>query len=106
MGITPLFGAFITGPFFAKLNIDSLFEYIEMRYETNVVRLIAMTFYLIRSYISCAIFILGPSTAMSLILDLETYESIAIIFTITTVSAVLRRSFGLIYSRHSSWSCS
>ncbi len=79
-----MFGAFITGPFFAKLKIDSLFEYIEMRYKTNAVRLVAMTFYLIKSYIGCAIYILGPSTVLNLILGLETYESIALIFTITT----------------------
>ena len=80
----PLIGAFVTGPFFAKLNIMSVFEYVEMRYETKKLRLIAMVFYVLRNFINSAIFILGPSSALSLLLNLNQNYSIALIFAIGT----------------------
>jgi sodium-coupled monocarboxylate transporter 8/12 len=82
--IAPLFGTFVIGPFYQKLKIDSVFQYIELRYKTNTVRLIAMTFFLIKSFITSAVYILGPSTALSLIIGLDTYASIGIICAIGT----------------------
>ena len=52
----PLLGAFITGPFFAKLKVLSIFEYFEMRFDSHSVKLIGMTCYLIRNSISCIVY--------------------------------------------------
>jgi Na+/proline symporter len=82
--IAPLFGTFVVGPFYQKLKIDSVFQYIELRYKTNTVRLVAMAFFLVKSFITSAVYILGPSTALSLIMGLNTYGSIAIIVVIGT----------------------
>lgn len=68
---SPVVGAFITGPFFAKLNILSIFEYFEMRYNSKYVRLVGMTFYLIRNAIACAIFIFGPATSLAILARLD-----------------------------------
>jgi Na+/proline symporter len=43
-----------------------------------------MVCYVIRSFITSAVYILGPSTALSLVLGLETYYSITVIFVIGT----------------------
>jgi Na+/proline symporter len=61
-----------------------MFEYIELRYDTNLVRLISMGCYVLRSFISSSVYILGPSTALSLILGVETYVSILICISIGT----------------------
>jgi hypothetical protein len=68
---SPVVGALITGPFFAKLNILSIFEYFEMRYDSKYVRLVGMTFYLIRNAIACAIFIFGPATSLAILARLD-----------------------------------
>jgi hypothetical protein len=54
--VCPLFGAFITGPFFAKLKVLSIFEYFEMRFDSHNVKLIGMGCYLVRNSISCIVF--------------------------------------------------
>ena len=82
--IPPTFAALVTGPFFAKLNILSVFEYIELRYESKSVRLFGMSCYVLRNFISSAVFTLGPSTALSLLMGLDQNYSIALIIAIGT----------------------
>ena len=83
--LAPITGAFITGPFFNRLKIVSIFEYFEMRYDgSKFMRLFAMTFFVIKSLITTAIYALGPSSALSLLLDWPPSLSIALICIIAT----------------------
>lgn len=83
--MAPITGAFITGPFFHRLNVVSIFEYLEMRYDgSKFMRLFGMTFFLIKNLISAAIYALGPSTALSLLLGWQPSISIALICLIAT----------------------
>lgn len=84
-GIAPIFSALVFAPFFDKLGILSMFEYIEMRYNSRKVRLMAMGFYVVRNLISSAIYVLGPSSALSLLLKLDTTTSIVIVCSIGTL---------------------
>lgn len=63
--IAPIIGAFATGPMFARLKLLSVFEYLKLRYDSNLVRLFGMFCYLIKTFISTSIFIYGPSTTLS-----------------------------------------
>jgi Na+/proline symporter len=82
--VPPSLAAFVTGPFFASLNIISVFEYIELRYQAKWVRMMSMSCYVVRNFISSAVFTLGPSTALSLLMDLDQNVSIALIIAIGT----------------------
>ncbi len=75
---TPLLSAFITGPFFASLNIVSVFEYIEKRYDDRKVKLVADMCYVLRTIIPSAIVIFGHSAALALILNLNQNVTIVI----------------------------
>ncbi len=81
---SPIFAAFVIQPYFANLKISSIFEYIEMRYEVKSMRLMMMSCYVLRNFISSAMYVLGPSTALSLILNLDQNISIGLICVIGT----------------------
>jgi Na+(H+)/acetate symporter ActP len=51
--LSPIIGAFVTVPFFAKFKVLSIFEYFEMRFGSRSVRLVGTVCYLLRSSISC-----------------------------------------------------
>lgn len=82
--LSPLTGALITGPFFAKLKILSIFEYFELRFNSKNVRLIGMACYVTRNFISDAIFMYGPATSLSVITNLNEKVCIALIGSIGT----------------------
>lgn len=75
--IPPLLGAYITGPFFAKLEIRSLFEYLEMRFSSKIVRKLGAFCYVVRNFMSCAIFMYGAATAFSHLSNVN--ETIAVL---------------------------
>ena len=78
MIITPIIGAYVTGPLFSKIDALSIFEYLEVRFESKKARQIGMAFYVIRNAISSAIFMYGPATSLSYLTNLD--EKIAISF--------------------------
>jgi Na+/proline symporter len=80
----PLIGAFLTGPFFDSLKVVSIFEYLKMRYNSELARLLGVSLYLIRTFIAMGIVIYGPATALSSLTDLSTEISILIIGVIAT----------------------
>jgi sodium-coupled monocarboxylate transporter 8/12 len=82
--IPPLIGAYVTLPFLANLKILSVFEYIQLRYKSNSVRSVGMICYSLKNLSACALFILGPSTALSLLVNMDQNVSIAIICVIGT----------------------
>jgi Na+/proline symporter len=82
--VPPIIGAYITLPFLAKLNILRVFEYIQLRYQSNSARSVGMVCYALKNLSACALFILGPSTALSLLVNMNQNISIAIICVIGT----------------------
>jgi Na+/proline symporter len=48
----PILGAFVFGPFFAKIKTQTVFEYIFMRYKSKPLKLLANTVYVLRTFMS------------------------------------------------------
>ena len=84
MMITPVIGAYTSGPFFARLKVSSVFEYLKLRYNSEYVRLIAVFCYLVRNFISSSLFIYGPATTLTLLTSLSEFNAIIIIGAIGT----------------------
>ena len=84
MILTPLIGAYATGPMFAKLKVLSVFDYLKQRYDSEIVRLIAVFCYLVRNLIAAAIFIYGPATSLYLLASINANTAITIIGVIGT----------------------
>jgi hypothetical protein len=84
MTLSPLFGAYVTGPFFARHKIISIYEYLQMRYDSLFVRMVGTTLFVIKAIISTAIFIYGPATSLSVFSVFDDKYSIAIIGLIAT----------------------
>jgi Na+/proline symporter len=82
--VTPLIGAYITGPFFQRLNAKSAFEYLELRFDSTTVRKFGMACYVLRNFIACSIFIYGPATSLSFFTNLNEKIAIAAIGLIGT----------------------
>ena len=57
----------------------SVFEYLEIRFESKRVRQLGMIFYVLRNFISSAIFMYGPATTLSFLTDLDEEVAIALI---------------------------
>lgn len=83
--LTPLIGALVTGPFFARLKVISVFEYLEMRFNSKKVRQLGMFYYVLRNFISSSIFMYGPATTFSALANLNENISIALIGSIATL---------------------
>lgn len=95
--VAPLFGAFLFGPFFDKLGILSMFEYIQMRYDgSQSIRLIAMACYVARNFVSSAIYVLGPSSALNLFMKLDQSVSIILVSAIGTFYTCIGGNFQFI----------
>jgi SSS family transporter len=84
MMVTPIIGAFTTGPMFARLKVKSVFEYLKLRYDSELVRSLAVFCYLIRNLISSSLFIYGPATSLNLLAKIDPVNSIIIIGAIGT----------------------
>jgi len=84
MMLTPIIGAYVTGPLFSKTGALSVFEYLEMRFESKRVRQLGMIYYVLRNFISSAIFMYGPATTLSYLTGLDQKIAIASIGVIGT----------------------
>ena len=82
--IPPIIGAFLTGPFFAKHKFSSIFQYIELRFDSKCVRLILVSFYVVRNTILTAIYIYGPATTLTTMSSLNDITAICLIGFIAT----------------------
>ena len=78
-------GAFVTGPFFLKIKVMSVFEYFEMRFKSKRVRLCGMVCYVIGTLFSSSLYIYGPGSAIKTFFDLDENISISVIGIIATV---------------------
>lgn len=68
--ICPIIGAYTTGPLFANLKIVSIFQYLELRFNSKSVQLIGTICYLTRNFIGTAIYIFGPAVSLSIFFKL------------------------------------
>ena len=94
----PLFGAYITGPLFARIKASSVFDYFKMRYGHNSVRLCAICCYLVRNFLAMSIFIYGPATSLSSMTNLSNTSSILLIGCITTFYTAIGGIKGVIWT--------
>jgi Na+/proline symporter len=81
---TPFIGAFLTGPLFLRLNVMSVFEYLKVRYNSNLIRQIGVFCYFIRIVLSTAMYIYGPSTTVNSISNIDGTWSIILIGFVAT----------------------
>ncbi len=52
----PLIGCFGTGPLFSKMKLTSVFEYLEVRFQSKQVKLVGTLIYVLKNFIASAIF--------------------------------------------------
>ena len=77
-------GIYITGPFFIKIKVMSVFEYFEKRFGSKDVRLCGMAAYVIKTIFATSVYIYGPGSALNAITNLNENVSIGIIGVIAT----------------------
>lgn len=95
----PIFvGAFVTGPFFSSLNITSVFEYFELRYENKIVKLLANFFYILRTMIFSAIIQYGPVSPVSLLMNVNQNITIGMLGLIGTIYTSIGGIKGVIWA--------
>jgi SSS family transporter len=94
ISLSPLLGAYITGPLFYKLNVTNIFEYLELRFQSKLVRLLATCCYLAKSFLHCAICIIGPSGALNILTGIHKSTIIILIGCLATVYSMLIISSG------------
>jgi Na+/proline symporter len=74
----------VTGPFFLKIKVMSVFEYFELRFSSKLVRLGGMTCYVVRTIFATSLYIYGPGSALNAITGLSEMHSIGMIGIIAT----------------------
>ena len=84
ISVTPIIGAFLTGPLFLRLNVMSVFEYFKLRYNSNLIRLIGVFCYFIRIVLSTAMYIYGPATTINYLTSVDGTWSIILIGSVAT----------------------
>ena len=84
ISVPPILGAFIAGPMFARLKVTSVFEYLQLRYDSTTVRLIGVGCYFVRCLVGCSVFIFGPSTALTALTNLSSEWAVTIIGAVAT----------------------
>jgi SSS family transporter len=81
----PFTGAFLTGPLFARLGLVSVFEYLERRFRSTLLRHMGTLCYLVNTFIGTAIFIYGPAVSLRAYTDyLSDTWSIVLVGSIAT----------------------
>lgn len=82
--LTPIAGALLTGPLFLRLKVMSVFEYLRLRYNSNIIRLLGVLCYFIRIVLSTSMYIYGPSTTINALSSINPIASIILIGSVAT----------------------
>ena len=98
MMIVPILGAYGTGPLFCDLKILSVFEYLEIRFNSKSVRSVGMICYLFKAFISTAIFIYGPATTLNTFTKLSNEFSIGLVGFVGTFYTTIGGIKGVIWT--------
>ncbi|KAH9488625.1 Sodium-coupled monocarboxylate transporter 1 [Bulinus truncatus] len=80
----PLSGALLFGPMFFNIKVVSVFEYLELRFHSKIVRIFGAFIFLLRATIGMGIVLYGPSTALSAVTEFPTWAVIVIVGVICT----------------------
>ncbi|KAK6963818.1 sodium-coupled monocarboxylate transporter 1 [Biomphalaria glabrata] len=80
----PLAGALLFGPMFFRIKVVSVFEYLELRFHSKLVRLFGAFIFLLRATIGMGIVLYGPSTALSAVTEFPTWAVIVIVGVLCT----------------------
>ena len=79
---------------FAKLKVLSVFEYFQIRFNSTFIRLLGMSYYVLRIFIGMGIVIYGPATTLNLLTSLNSDYAIIIIGGLATLyTTVIYSSF-------------
>lgn len=96
--LTPLIGAYTTGPLFARLHILTIFQYLHIRFSSPLVKYVGTLCYIIKNFISTAIFIFGPAVSLSIFSNLSEKYSIIIVGSIATFYTTIGGIKGVIWT--------
>ncbi|CAL1537176.1 unnamed protein product, partial [Lymnaea stagnalis] len=80
----PLMGALLFGPMFFKIKVVSVFQYLELRFNSKLVRLFGAFIFLLRATIGMGIVLYGPSTALSAVTEFPTWAVIVVVGVVCT----------------------
>ncbi|XP_060084537.1 sodium-coupled monocarboxylate transporter 1-like [Ylistrum balloti] len=87
--LAPLTGALLFGPMFFNLKIVSVFEYLELRFNSKSVRLFGATLFLVRATLGMGIVLYGPSTALSAVTNFPVWAIILMVGGVCTFYTTL-----------------
>lgn len=80
----PLMGALLFGPMFFNIKVVSVFQYLELRFNSKLVRLFGAFIFLLRATIGMGIVLYGPSTALSAVTEFPTWAVIVVVGVVCT----------------------
>ncbi|XP_059148788.1 sodium-coupled monocarboxylate transporter 1-like [Physella acuta] len=80
----PLTGALLFGPMFFNIKVVSVFQYLELRFHSKLVRLFGAFIFLLRATIGMGIVLYGPSTALSAVTEFPTWAVIVVVGVVCT----------------------
>jgi SSS family transporter len=82
--MSPLVGAFITGPIFHRLGLLSVFEYLDLRFGSKQLKFISTMLYLAKSFIYLAIYLIAPSACLSELVNISMHTTIVLVGAVAT----------------------
>ncbi|RNA31745.1 sodium-coupled monocarboxylate transporter 2 [Brachionus plicatilis] len=96
--LTPIIGAYATGPLFARLHILTIFQYLQIRFGSPSVKYVGTLCYIVKNFISTAIFIFGPAVSLNIFSDISEKYSIIIVGSIATFYTTIGGIKGVIWT--------
>lgn len=96
--LTPLIGAYTTGPLFARLRIFTIFQYLHIRFSSPLVKYVGTLCYIVKNFLSTAIFIFGPAVSLNIFSNLSEEYSIVIVGIIATFYTTIGGIKGVIWT--------
>ncbi|CAF0848078.1 unnamed protein product [Brachionus calyciflorus] len=96
--LTPIIGAYTTGPLFARLQIFTIFQYLQLRFKSKLVKYIGTVCYLVKNFVSTAIFIFGPAVTLNIFSNLNEKYSIILVGSIATLYTTIGGIKGVIWT--------
>ncbi|KAI3379985.1 hypothetical protein SNEBB_010436 [Seison nebaliae] len=76
--IAPIVGALVFGPFFRRLKVVSVFEYLERRFHISI-KYFGSLIYIMRALLACGMVLYGPAIAISGVTTFDTTLAIIVI---------------------------
>ncbi|ELT89215.1 hypothetical protein CAPTEDRAFT_91387 [Capitella teleta] len=87
--LAPLLGAFLFGPFFHRMKLISVFEYLEKRFKSKAVRLLGGILFIFKSVLGMGIVLFGPSVALNAVTGFPVWATIVLVGLVCTFYTAL-----------------